>query len=63
MLRTPPSKKAVDKNQLALVYQPKVNLKTTQIAGMESLLRWNRSSWNYKLQKVLCRILERAQTF
>jgi len=32
---------AVAKNQLSLVYQPKINLKTNQIIGVEALLRWH----------------------
>lgn len=33
-------KKALEKEQLSLVYQPKVDLKTRQTIGMEALLRW-----------------------
>ncbi|MDN7240977.1 EAL domain-containing protein [Planococcus sp. N028] len=33
-------KKAIDKNQFSLVYQPKVNFLTNKIVGMEALLRW-----------------------
>ena len=32
---------AVEKEQLELFYQPKVDLKTSHILGMEALLRWN----------------------
>lgn len=32
--------KAVNYNQLSLVYQPQINLKTKQISGVEALLRW-----------------------
>ncbi|MGN7612271.1 putative bifunctional diguanylate cyclase/phosphodiesterase [Magnetococcales bacterium HHB-1] len=32
---------ALDHNQFELYYQPKVALKTGQIAGMEALIRWN----------------------
>ena len=32
---------AVEKEQLELFYQPKVDLKTSRILGMEALLRWN----------------------
>lgn len=31
---------ALAKNELCLFYQPKVNLKTSRIVGMEALLRW-----------------------
>ncbi|WP_233569633.1 EAL domain-containing protein [Planomicrobium sp. Y74] len=33
-------KKAVQKNQFVLYYQPKVELRTNKIIGMEALLRW-----------------------
>lgn len=32
---------AIQKGQLSLVYQPKIDLKTGQLRGMEALLRWN----------------------
>ncbi|WP_233569535.1 EAL domain-containing protein [Planomicrobium sp. Y74] len=32
--------KALELNQLSLFYQPKVNLETQEIVGMEALLRW-----------------------
>ncbi|WP_230309209.1 bifunctional diguanylate cyclase/phosphodiesterase [Planomicrobium sp. YIM 101495] len=34
-------KKAIQKNQLQLHYQPKVNLYNNEVIGMEALLRWN----------------------
>ncbi|MDJ0904158.1 MAG: EAL domain-containing protein [Xenococcus sp. MO_188.B8] len=34
-------KYAIKKEQLELVYQPKIDLKTSRISGMEALLRWN----------------------
>lgn len=33
--------KAIDRNQLSLFYQPKVDLHSKKIIGMEALLRWN----------------------
>ncbi|WP_251359082.1 bifunctional diguanylate cyclase/phosphodiesterase [Kangiella sp. TOML190] len=33
-------RRAIDKGQLSLVYQPKVNLKTKEISGYEALVRW-----------------------
>ncbi|RXT07079.1 EAL domain-containing protein [Ammoniphilus sp. CFH 90114] len=32
---------AMEKDELFLVYQPKVGLRTTQVVGVEALLRWN----------------------
>lgn len=34
---------AVSKNELFLEYQPKINLKTKSVYGMEALVRWNHS--------------------
>lgn len=34
-------KRAIENNQLSLVYQPKVDLRTKHIGGAEALLRWN----------------------
>ena len=34
-------RKAINNDGLYLVYQPKVNIKTGVISGVEALLRWN----------------------
>lgn len=34
-------RRAIVKDQLFLLYQPKINLQTGQIAGVEALVRWN----------------------
>ncbi|MBT2657820.1 EAL domain-containing protein [Bacillus sp. ISL-18] len=34
-------RKALDKNELYLVYQPKLDIKQDKITGVEALLRWN----------------------
>ena len=34
-------RKALDREEFELHYQPKINLKTGQIAGMEALIRWD----------------------
>lgn len=41
-------KKALDRNEFSLVYQPQVDIKTDEIMGFEALLRWD----NKKLGKV-----------
>jgi len=33
-------RKAIDNNELYLTYQPKVNIETNEIVGMEALVRW-----------------------
>ena len=34
-------RKALELNELEVFYQPKVDLHTKQIVGMEALIRWN----------------------
>ncbi|KIL45362.1 bifunctional diguanylate cyclase/phosphodiesterase [Jeotgalibacillus soli] len=36
---------AIERNELDLHYQPKVDYRTKKISGVEALLRWNHSKW------------------
>ncbi|MCP3764890.1 EAL domain-containing protein [Domibacillus sp. A3M-37] len=38
-------RKAIEKNQFSLHYQPKVDMHTGKIIGMEALLRWEHPEW------------------
>ena len=40
-------KKAIHKKEFSLVYQPKVNLLTNKIVGMEALLRWKHPEFGW----------------
>lgn len=36
---------AIDHNELFMVYQPKIDLKTGRVSGAEALVRWRHPSW------------------
>jgi diguanylate cyclase (GGDEF)-like protein/PAS domain S-box-containing protein len=38
-------RKAIEREELALVYQPRINIETGAIGSAEALLRWNHPSW------------------
>ncbi len=38
---------AIEKDELALHYQPKIDLKTKQVIGLEALLRWKHPEWGH----------------
>ncbi|MGC5327513.1 sensor domain-containing protein [Brevibacillus sp. SYSU BS000544] len=40
-------RKAIKNNELYLVYQPKVDIRTGEMVGMEALLRWNHATLGY----------------
>jgi len=42
-------RRALDKNQLEVYYQPQINIKTGQVVGVEALLRWKRLEYGIVL--------------
>lgn len=38
-------RKAIDRGEFSLVYQPRVNIESGKVQSAEALLRWNHSSW------------------
>ncbi|HJV17025.1 MAG TPA: EAL domain-containing protein [Bacillales bacterium] len=38
-------RKAIERKELALVYQPRINIETGTVVGAEALLRWNHPNW------------------
>lgn len=52
-------KKAIDKNELYMVYQPQINIQTNEIIGMEALLRWNNDELGFVSPAVFIPIAEK----
>jgi diguanylate cyclase (GGDEF)-like protein/PAS domain S-box-containing protein len=38
-------RKAIERDELTLVYQPRIDIETNKITGAEALIRWNHPSW------------------
>ncbi len=51
---------AVEQEQFVLYYQPKVNLKTLQVTGVEALVRWNHPRENLLLPDTFIPLLEQT---
>ncbi|SMP75217.1 bifunctional diguanylate cyclase/phosphodiesterase [Noviherbaspirillum suwonense] len=51
---------AVEKNQLVLAFQPKVDLLSGHVVGLEALVRWNHPSRGYCYPKVFISVAERS---
>ncbi|MHB0990505.1 MAG: putative bifunctional diguanylate cyclase/phosphodiesterase [Burkholderiales bacterium] len=52
--------RALERNELILYYQPKVNLKTGVITGAEALLRWQHPEWGMLLPNIFVPIAEKC---
>ncbi|HET9114039.1 MAG TPA: EAL domain-containing protein [Burkholderiales bacterium] len=53
-------RQALERNELMLHYQPKVNLKTGMITGAEALLRWQHPEWGMMLPNIFVPIAEQC---
>ena len=51
---------ALEKQQFVLHYQPKINLNTNQITGVETLLRWQHDEWGEMLPETFVTIAEES---
>ncbi len=51
---------AVEQEQFVLYFQPKVNLKTYQVSGVEALVRWNHPRENLMLPDTFIPLLEQT---
>lgn len=51
---------AIEKEEFVLHYQPKINLNTGKITGLEALIRWNHSEWGMVLPERFISIAENS---
>jgi len=51
---------AVEQEQFELYYQPKVNLRTSQVTGVEALVRWNHPREDLMLPDIFIPLLEQT---
>jgi len=54
-------RRALDRDELVLYYQPLIRLETRQVAGMEALLRWNRPGHGMVLPSTFIGIAEETR--
>ncbi len=52
--------RALERNEFSLYYQPKVDLQTDRVIGMEALLRWNHPQMGLMLPEQFLHILEES---
>jgi diguanylate cyclase (GGDEF)-like protein/PAS domain S-box-containing protein len=50
--------KAIEQNQFSLHYQPKIDLRTGSIVGVEALIRWNHPKWGWVSPETFIKIAE-----
>ncbi|RXK11905.1 hypothetical protein CP965_12040 [Halarcobacter mediterraneus] len=51
---------AINKNELFLMYQPKINAKTKKIVGVEALLRWNSEKLGFISPEKFIKVAEKS---
>ena len=51
---------ALERNELSIAYQPKINLKTNRVVGMEALMRWEHPEFGFIPPSEFIPIAERA---
>ncbi len=54
-------KKAIEKKELNLYYQPKLNIKTRKLLGVEALLRWKHQEHGYISPEEFISVAERSR--